>query len=129
MSDSIWVSIIGSGALIVVAILEMGRRTNKKVDETRAIAEEARDFSAPTGNGFADGVTHMLAKLEFELRLNREMQDRIMKEVQHLRDTGNRRDAVYLREIAQLKSKDEEVSLLINTICENIRKEGETDGC
>jgi hypothetical protein len=60
------VAAAGSGVAIAIVTSTNRKvvRTGEKVDDASQLAEEARDYAKPTGNGFANAVQSSLARVE-----------------------------------------------------------------
>lgn len=94
MSDALYdlagVIITAVGAIVVAALpllLKRTRESRDAADLAREVAEEAREFARPTGNGFAGSVLRQLAVIQKELADLRDASDadrRVM--IQHLAD-------------------------------------------
>lgn len=82
MDTQIVVAAIGAMSLVLVAVIERGRRAAR---DAQQVAEEARDYAKPTGNGFAARVTASLERIETELADHRDQQNLARAEHQELR--------------------------------------------
>ena len=106
--NAVGVACVGTLSAVTIAKLNRNNRTTQdvggRVDDATSAAEQARDLSAPTGNGFAARTTGLLEVIRDDVRAIRAEQAADRRVIaEHLQDHSR---AAMLRPPRQTDSPD-----------------------